>query len=290
MCPRTGQVGVVESCGKFKYIARPGCHFLPLCMGTCYAGTVSLRLTQMNVSVDTKTKDNVFITIRVSVQYEVQPDNVENYFYKLDNPKRQMEAYVFDVVRSSVPTIILDEVFLTKEEISARIKTELTESMSSFGLRIVATPITDIDPATEVKRAMNAINVQERLRTAATYEAEGLKVKTVVAAEAKAEETIIQAKAEADAKYQQGLGISRQRQAIMNGLRESVLGFSEEVKDIGNNAVIEMMMMTQYFDTLREIGSSENTTTLFTEHGPGSVGDLRKQIRGGFLEGMSMKR
>jgi len=238
----------------------------------------------MNVSVETKTKDNVFVVVKVSVQYEVLPEKVEDFFYRLANPRQQMEAYVFDVVRSSVPNIILDDVFTTKDEISERIKTELEESMSQFGMRIVSTPITDIDPAPEVKRAMNAINVQDRLRVAAEYEAEGNKVKQVKAAEANAEETIIQAQAEADAKYQQGLGISRQRQAIMNGLRESVKTFSESVTDVDNKAVMEMMMMTQYFDTIRDIGTSQNSHTVFCEHQPGAVSDLASQIRAGFLQ------
>ena len=152
---------------------------------------------------------------------------------------------------------------------------------------------THITPA-EVKRAMNAINVQDRLRVAATYEAEGNKVKQVKAAEANAEETIIQAQAEADAKYQQGLGISRQRQAIMNGLRESVVNFTETINDVDNKAVMEMMMMTQYFDVRRDVGTSPNTHTVFCEHQPGAVTDLAQQIRAGFMQaapvGQQMKR
>lgn len=284
LCTQTGQVAIVESCGKFDYIATPGFHCVNIFCCQCYAGTVSLRLSQMNVSVETKTKDNVFVIIKVSVQYEVLPDKVEDFFYRLASPKQQMEAYVFDVVRSSVPNIKLDDVFTTKDEISNKIKEELEEAMSQFGMRIVSTPITDIDPAPEVKRAMNAINVQDRLRVAAQFEAEGNKVKQVKAAEANAEETIIQAQAEADAKYQQGLGISRQRQAIMNGLRESVMTFSESITDVDNKAVMEMMMMTQYFDTLRDIGTSHNSHTVFTEHQPGAVSDLAAQIRNGFLQ------
>lgn len=294
VCPQTGQVAIIESCGKFEYVARPGCHCLNVLCCQLYAGTVSLRLTQMNVSVETKTKDNVFVVVKVSVQYEVLPDKVSDFFYRLANPRQQMEAYVFDVVRSSVPNIKLDDVFTTKDEISEKIKTELEESMSQFGMRIVSTPITDIDPAAEVKRAMNAINVQDRLRMAATYEAEGNKVKQVKAAEANAEETIIQAQAEADAKYQQGLGISRQRQAIMNGLRESVVNFTETINDVDNKAVMEMMMMTQYFDVLRDVGTSPNSHTVFCEHQPGAVSDLAQQIRAGFMQaapiGQQMKR
>merc|ERR1719311_1799967 len=165
-----------------------------------------MRLQQMEVSCETKTKDNVFVLIRVAVQYQVNDDeeSIKNAHYRLTNPKQQIESYVFDVVRSSVPKIDLDDVFTTKEEIAQNIKSELTSAMSSFGYTILASPITDIDPDKEVKRAMNDINKAKRLRLAAQDEGEAAR-------------TEIQAKADAEAKFLAGQGIARQRQAIMEG-------------------------------------------------------------------------
>merc|ERR1719311_600854 len=173
-----------------------------------------MRLQQMEVSCETKTKDNVFVLIRVAVQYQVNDDeeSIKNAHYRLTNPKQQIESYVFDVVRSSVPKIDLDDVFTTKEEIAQNIKSELTSAMSSFGYTILASPITDIDPDKEVKRAMNDINKAKRLRLAAQDEG-----KAVKEAEAEAARTEIQAKADAEAKFLAGQGIARQRQAIMEG-------------------------------------------------------------------------
>merc|ERR1719354_621315 len=189
-----------------------------------------MRLQQMEVSCETKTKDNVFVLIRVAVQYQVNDDeeSIKNAHYRLTNPKQQIESYVFDVVRSSVPKIDLDDVFTTKEEIAQNIKSELTSAMSSFGYTILASPITDIDPDKEVKRAMNDINKAKRLRLAAQDEGE-----------AEAARTEIQAKADAEAKFLAGQGIARQRQAIMEGLRESVNAFKSEVQDVDAKTVMD---------------------------------------------------
>merc|ERR1719456_431075 len=175
-----------------------------------------MRLQQMEVSCETKTKDNVFVLIRVAVQYQVNDDeeSIKNAHYRLTNPKQQIESYVFDVVRSSVPKIDLDDVFTTNEEIAHSIQEQLCKSMESFGFAILASPITDINPDDQVKRAMNEINKQRRLRVAAEDEGEAVKIRAIKEAEAVAE-----------AKYLAGQGIARQRQAIMEGLRESVNAF-----------------------------------------------------------------
>merc|ERR1719329_2064349 len=211
-----------------------------------------MRLQQMEVSCETKTKDNVFVLIRVAVQYQVNNDeeSIKNAHYRLTNPKQQIESYVFDVVRSSVPKIDLDDVFTTKEEIAQNIKSELTSAMSSFGYTILASPITDIDPDKEVKRAMNDINKAKRLRLAAQDEGEAVKIKAVK--EAEAERTEIQAKADAEAKFLAGQGIARQRQAITEGLRESVNAFKSEVQDVDAKTVMDLMIVTQYFDMMRD--------------------------------------
>merc|ERR1719247_3008620 len=222
-----------------------------------------MRLQQMEVSCETKTKDNVFVLIRVAVQYQVNDDeeSIKNAHYRLTNPKQQIESYVFDVVRSSVPKIDLDDVFTTKEEIAQNIKSELTAAMSSFGYTILASPITDIDPDKEVKRAMNDINKAKRLRLAAQDEGEAVKIKAVKEAEAEAARTEIQAKADAEAKF-------LARQGIMEGLRESVNAFKNEVQDVDAKTVMDLMIVTQYFDMMRDGPSPPAATAAPGPHRP----------------------
>ena len=210
----TGTVKIVEKCGAFQKIAKPGLNCIVPCIGECPAGTVSMRLQQMEVTCDTKTKDNVFVVIKVAVQYHVvsEDSKIHDAHYRLTNPTKQIESYVFDVVRSSVPKIDLDDVFTTKEEIAHSIQEQLCKSMESFGFAILASPITDINPDDQVKRAMNEINKQRRLRVAAEDEGEAVKIRAIKEAEAVASRTEIQAKADAEAKYLAGQGIARQRQ------------------------------------------------------------------------------
>jgi regulator of protease activity HflC (stomatin/prohibitin superfamily) len=270
-----GTVQVVERFGKYDYFADAGCHFLCCCLGQTSAGYLSLRIQQLDVAVETKTKDNVFITLVVSVQYQVGgKDSYMDAFYKLTDSREQIRAYVFDVVRSSVPKIILDDVFTQKEEIAVNVKSELSKSMNSFGYNIINALVTDIAPDPKVKAAMNDINAAQRQRVAAQDRAEADKIMIVK-----------QAEADAEAKHLAGTGIARQRQAIVNGLRESVMHFREDVQDIGSRDVLSMMMMTQYFDALRELGSGQNKSTIFVPHNPGAVGDVSNQIRMGFLQG-----
>jgi regulator of protease activity HflC (stomatin/prohibitin superfamily) len=239
----------------------------------------------MEVSCETKTKDNVFVLIRVAVQYQVNEDeeSIKNAHYRLTNPKQQIESYVFDVVRSSVPKIELDDVFTTKEEIAQTIKHELTTAMTSFGYTILASPITDIDPDKEVKRAMNDINKAKRLRLAAQDEGEAVKIRAVKEAEAEAARTEIQAKADAEAKFLAGQGIARQRQAIMEGLRESVNAFKNEVQDVDAKTVMDLMIVTQYFDMMRDIGANSKTNAVFLNHSPGALEDLAQAVQKGFM-------
>ena len=154
---------MIESCGKFDHIARPGLEFMTPCVQTV-SGTISMRLQQMEVSCETKTKDNVFLTMRVSIQYQVIQEDAKivDAHYRLTNPRVQIESYVYDVVRSTVPKIELDDVFTTKDQIAESISESLKQSMASFGYQILGSPITDIDPDREVKRAMNEINKMKR--------------------------------------------------------------------------------------------------------------------------------
>jgi len=197
-------VGIVEKFGKFKREAGAGLHWLCCCLGENLKGSVSLRVQQLDVDCETKTKDNVFVTIVVSVQYQVVPETVFDAFYKLTDPHRQITAYVYDVVRASVPKIDLDSVFETKEDIAMAVKAELEKVMATYGYQIVQALITDIVPDDKVKEAMNAINAAERLRIAATDKAEAEKIMIVKAAEA-----------DAESKYLAGVGVSRQRRAIV---------------------------------------------------------------------------
>jgi regulator of protease activity HflC (stomatin/prohibitin superfamily) len=281
----TGTVALIEQFGKFTKIAKPGLNFVIPCFCEFPAATVSMRLQQMEVSCETKTKDNVFVLIRVAVQYQVNDDeeSIKNAHYRLTNPRQQIESYVFDVVRSSVPKIDLDDVFTTKEEIAQNIKSELTSAMSSFGYTILASPITDIDPDKEVKRAMNDINKAKRLRLAAQDEGEAVKIKAVKEAEAEAARTEIQAKADAEAKFLAGQGIARQRQAIMEGLRESVNAFKSEVQDVDAKTVMDLMIVTQYFDMMRDVGAHSKTNAVFLNHSPGALEDLAQAVQKGFM-------
>lgn len=183
---------------------------------------------------------------------------------------------VYDEIRAQVPKMNLDDVFTSKEEIAAAVKEELTKSMTGFGFQIVNTLITDIEPAAKVKAAMNDINAAQRLRLAAYEQSEADKIRIVKAAEA-----------DAEAKYLAGQGIARQRQAIISGLRESVQAFQTEVSDVNSRDVMELLLITQYFDTLKDIGASARGTTVFLPHGPGAINDATAAIRNGVLSGMA---
>jgi len=280
---QTGSRKLVEQCGKFDHIAKPGIEFLMPCLHNV-SGVISMRLQQMQVACETKTKDNVFVSISVCIQYQVieEDSKIVDAHYRLTNPRVQIESYVYDVVRSTVPKINLDDVFTTKEEIAANISESLKESMASFGYEILGTPITDIDPDREVKRAMNEINKNRRLRVAAEDEGEAVKIRAIKEAEAEASRTEIQAKADAEAKFLAGQGISRQRQAIMEGLRESVNAFKSEVKGVDAKTVMDLMIVTQYFDMMKDVGAQGKTNAIFLNGGDG----LSESMTKGFLSGL----
>merc|ERR1719329_1714653 len=186
----------------------------------------------------------------------------------------------------SCETKTKDNVFTTKEEIAQNIKSELTSAMSSFGYTILASPITDIDPDKEVKRAMNDINKAKRLRLAAQDEGEAVKIKAVKEAEAEAARIEIQAKADAEAKFLAGQGISRQRQAIMGGLRESMQAFKADVSDVDAKTVLDLMIVTQYFDMMKDIGAQSKSNAVFMNHSPGALEELAQSVQKGFLSGL----
>merc|ERR1712216_14336 len=233
-----GTFGVIATCGKFDRFAPPGCHVIIPCVGTANVGTISTRIQSLDVSVETKTLDKVL----------QDPSRMFDAFYKLTDSKGQIRSYIFDVVRSTVPRIKLDDVFTSKEEIAMEVKNMLAKSMEEFGYNIISTLVTDIAPDPKVKNAMNEINAAQRQRVAAKDRAEAEKIMVVKAAEA-----------DAESKYLSGTGMARQRQAIINGLRDSVVNFQKEVDGISSKDVMEMMMMTQYFDTMKEVGTHAGT-------------------------------
>lgn len=268
---RQQTAGIVERFGKFKRIAGAGLNFkIPLIDRV--AGRMSLRVQQLDVRVETKTKDNVFVVVIVSVQYFVIPEKVIDAFYKLQNADAQITSYVYDVVRARVPSILLDNVFETKDDIAQAVKAELEQIMDDFGYGILKTLVTDIDPDAKVKASMNEINAAQRLRVAAVEQAEADKIRVVKAAEA-----------EAESKALQGRGIADQRTAIVNGLRASVAEFQNGVEGTSAQDVMNLVLMTQYFDTLKDVGLSSNSNTILIPHSPSGMNDISEQLRNAMI-------
>lgn len=268
---RQQTAAIVERFGRFKKISTAGLNIkIPLIDQV--AGRLSLRVQQLDVRVETKTKDNVFVLVVVSVQYHVISEKVVDAFYKLQNPQEQITSYVFDTVRARVPAVMLDQLFETKDDIASAVKNELDAVMDNFGYSILKALVTDIDPDAKVKVSMNEINAAQRLRMAAIEQAEADKIRVVKAAEA-----------EAESKALQGKGIADQRKAIIDGLRESVENFSSSISGVKSQDVMNLVMMTQYFDTLKDLGNSGKTNTILIPHSPSGMGDLSEQIRNAMI-------
>jgi len=255
-------VGIVEDLGQFKSFKEPGCHFIcwPI---SSVAGTLSLRIQQLDVLCETKTRDNVFVQCSVAVQYRVLLESAYDAWYRLSDPRGQIQAYVFDVIRSTVPRMELDEAFASKDEIAAATLTQLEGVMKDYGYQILNTLVTDLSPDARVKASMNEINASKRLKEAASHKAEADKIKQVKDAEA-----------DAEAKYLNGLGIARQRKAIVQGLQASVSEFSNQVEGSTPKDVMNILMLSQYFDTLTNVGANN----LILEHDPATVANLQAQV------------
>ena len=261
----------IERFGKFARIANPGLNFrIPLI--ETVRGKLSLRVTQLDVEVETKTLDNVFVKISTSVQYKVLSDKAYHAFYTLNNAESQILSFVFDVVRAHVPNIILDDVFAKKDEIANSVKQELKEVMNEFGYDIIKALVTDINPDAKVKAAMNEINESQRLRVAAMERGEAEKIMKVK-----------QAEAEAESKILQGKGIAGERKAVIEGLKESLSGFHQQNPGMTNNEVMNLIMLAQYFDTLKEMGSSGKMNTIMIPHSPSGIDDMTAQVRNAIL-------
>ncbi|AED96099.1 Hypersensitive-induced response protein 4 [Arabidopsis thaliana] len=272
-CIEQASVGVVERWGRFEHIAEPGCHFFNPLAGQWLAGVLSTRIKSLDVKIETKTKDNVFVQLVCSIQYRVVKASADDAFYELQNPKEQIQAYVFDVVRALVPMMTLDALFEQKGEVAKSVLEELEKVMGAYGYSIEHILMVDIIPDPSVRKAMNEINAAQRLQLASVYKGEAEKILQVKRAEA-----------EAEAKYLGGVGVARQRQAITDGLRENILNFSDKVEGTSAKEVMDLIMITQYFDTIRDLGNSSKNTTVFLPHGPGHVRDISDQIRNGMME------
>lgn len=255
---------IVERLGKFNSIKGPGLQFkIPLIDRV--TGRVSLKIQQLDVMVETKTKDNVFVKLKVSVQYLVLQEAVFEAFYKLQNPTEQITAYVFDTVRAEVPKMKLDEVFERKDDIAVAIRRELKEAMNEYGYDIIKALVTDIDPDHEVKLAMNRINAAERIRIAAEHEGEADRIRIVA-----------KARAEAESKRLQGQGIADQRREIAKGLEESV----DILNRVGINSqeASALIVVTQHYDTMQSMGENSNSNLILLPNSPTAGSDMLAQM------------
>ncbi len=256
---------IVERLGKFLYLARPGIRFKIPIIDRVRA-TISMRTNQLDVNVETKTLDNVFVAVNVSVQFHVIPEKVYEAYYTLENPQQQIKAFVFDIVRARVPELLLDDVFAKKDDIANAVNVELSSTMSEFGFQIRKTLITDISPDARVKEAMNEINVSQRERVAAMEKGEASKILRVKQAEAEAEAAVLH-----------GKGIAGQREAIIDGLRRSVEDFAKQV-DVSSQDVMNLVLVSQYMDMMKEIGSNSKSNLVFVQHEP-DMANLSKHLR-----------
>ncbi|WNJ17587.1 SPFH domain-containing protein [Pontibacter sp. G13] len=258
------QAVVIQRLGKFQRVAPPGFQIKIPFIDTV-AGRLSLKVQQLDVKVETKTLDDVFVHLKVSVQYQVLKSKVYDAFYELEDPKTQITSYVFDVVRAEVPKMKLDEVFARKDDIAIAIKSELAEAMENYGYGIVKALVTDIDPDEQVKRSMNRINAAEREKIAAHYEAEADRIKIVAIAQA-----------EAESKKLQGQGIADQRREIAKGLEDSV----EALNKVGINSqeASALIVVTQHYDTLQAMGSNSRSNLVLLPNSPSNASDMMNQM------------
>ncbi|MDV5973141.1 UNVERIFIED_CONTAM: SPFH domain-containing protein [Streptococcus canis] len=263
---RQQSVAIVERFGKYQKTATSGIHVrLPFGIDKI-AARVQLRLLQSEIIVETKTKDNVFVTLNVATQYRVNEQNVTDAYYKLMKPESQIKSYIEDALRSSVPKLTLDELFEKKDEIALEVQHQVAEEMSTYGYIIVKTLITKVEPDAEVKQSMNEINAAQRKRVAAQELANADKIKIVTAAEAEAEKDRLH-----------GVGIAQQRKAIVDGLAESIQELKEANISLNEEQIMSILLTNQYLDTLNTFAAKGNQT-LFLPNTPNGVEDIRTQV------------
>ena len=265
---RQQSAAVVERFGKFVSVRHSGLQIkIPIIDRV--SGRVSLRVQQLDVVVETKTKDDVFVKIKVSVQYKVIKDKVFDAFYKLDFPQDQITSYVFDVVRAEVPKMILDDVFEKKDDIAIAVKSELNDSMLNYGFDIIKTLVTDIDPDAQVKDSMNRINASEREKVAAQFEGDAQRILIVE-----------RAKAEAESKRLQGQGIADQRREIARGLEDSVKVLNSV--NINSQEASALIVVTQHYDSLQSVGSASNSNLILMPNSPQAGSEMLNNMVASF--------
>ncbi|MGB2621859.1 MAG: SPFH domain-containing protein [Candidatus Acidiferrum sp.] len=274
----TSQVAIVQRLGKFARVAGPGLNWKTPFI-EAVVRRMSMKVQQFDVKVETKTQDNVFVQIPVSIQYKVIPDSVEAAYYKLTDPVKQIESMVYNVVLGHVPKMKLDDTFLNQAAIANDLRDNLDASMKEYGYSIVKVLISDIVPDLKVKAAMNDINAAQREREATVSRAETNKMLLVK-----------QAEAEAESKRLQGEGIANQRKAIISGLKESVEDFAKTVPGSTPQDVMQLVLMTQYFDTLKDIAANDHSNTILIPHTPDTLTDLFGQIRNAIIAGTEMTK
>ena len=259
---------VIERFGKFVSTRHSGLQ-LKIPVIDRVAGRLSLRIQQLDVVIETKTKDDVFVKVKVSVQYKVIKDKVYDAFYKLDFPEDQITSYVFDVVRAEVPKMILDDVFEKKDDIAIAVKAELNDAMLDYGFDIIKTLVTDIDPDQQVKESMNRINASEREKMAAQFEGDAQRILIVE-----------RAKAEAESKRLQGQGIADQRREIARGLEDSVKVLNNV--DINSQEASALIVVTQHYDTLQSVGSASNSNLILMPNSPQAGSEMLNNMVASF--------
>lgn len=260
---------IIERLGKYNNTAHEGLNFKIPFIDRIVVRR-NLKIVQQDIEVETKTRDNVFVRTKVSVQYQIIRDKVHDSYYRLSDPIAQIESYIFDVVRSEIPKLSLDDVFVSKDTVALAVKESLEESMDDFGFMIIKTLITDIDPDEKVKQSMNEINAAERLRDAAMAKAEADKISIVM-----------QAEAHAESKRLQGLGMANQRKEIASGLKSSI----EDLKQSGinNEEVLTILLITQHYDALEAMSKNAQSNTIMVPYSSSNVTGMRDQIQEAIL-------
>lgn len=260
-------VAIIERFGRYEKISNSGIHMRAPFGIDKIAARVQLRLLQSEIIVETKTQDNVFVTMNVATQYRVNENNVTDAYYKLMRPEAQIKSYIEDALRSSVPKLTLDELFEKKDEIALEVQRQVAEEMSTYGYIIVKTLITKVEPDAEVKQSMNEINAAQRKRVAAQELAEADKIKIVTAAEAEAEKDRLH-----------GVGIAEQRKAIVDGLADSIKELKGANVYLTEEQIMSILLTNQYLDTLNNFADKEGNNTIFLPANPDGVENIRTQI------------
>ena len=260
-------VAIIERFGRYQKISDSGIHMRAPFGIDKIAARVQLRVLQSEIVVETKTQDNVFVTMNVATQYRVNESNVKDAYYKLMRPESQIKSYIEDALRSSVPKLTLDELFEKKDEIALEVQKQVAEEMSTYGYIIVKTLITKVEPDAEVKQSMNEINAEQRNRVETQVLAEADKIKIVTAAEAEAEKDRLH-----------GVGIAEQRKAIVDGLADSIKELKGANVDLTEEQIMSILLTNQYLDTLNNFADKEGNNTIFLPANPDGVENIRTQI------------